>query len=253
MLSNAIKKQIKKLHQKKYRYEHREFLIEGIKGVEEALKDAEVLVVIIEGSRRDEPAFQSIIELAGQRDVAVEFCGRKDVAEIKTTDTFPGVQAVVEMSEIELEDVLDGSPVIILEQVKDPGNLGTIIRTADWFGIKNVILTEKSVDPYNDKTVRSTMGSLFRMNIINKEKDDKLLRQLKEKKYNLYALDMGGKSIYEGKVNEPAAYVFGSESQGLSDGMKNAADEVLSIPGKGTAESLNLGVSAAIVMAHISQ
>ncbi len=253
MLKSQIKKQIKKLHQKKYRYEFREFLVEGVKGVHEAIDNANVLVMVVEGSRRDEKQLQSLITLATKKDIPIEYCGRKDIGDIKTTDTFPGVQAIVEMPEIDINDMLDQTPILFLEKVKDPGNLGTIIRTADWFGIKHIILSEESADPYNEKTVRSTMGSIFRTNILNKENSSRVLGMLKDDGYDIYGLDMKGDNIHKLKAKQKSVYVFGSESQGLSKEMITYIDKTLVIPGKGNAESLNLAISAGIVMSHITK
>ena len=166
MLSKKIVQHINQLQQKKVRNEDREFLIEGVKGVSEALNSTlEVILLVIEGNRRDEPEFLNLIKKAEKNGVLVEFCGRGDIKDIKTTDTFPGVLAIVNQPDFTIQDLTDDK-IICLDGIKDPGNLGTIIRTADWFGIKNILLSEDCVDVYNPKVVRSTMGSIFRMKIM---------------------------------------------------------------------------------------
>lgn len=251
MLHKKTIKHINKLQQKKYRKDNGEFLVEGVKGVFEALSsEAEVLAVFMEGSKRDEKEMAEIVSLCENNHVPIEFIGRKEIGEIKTTDTFPGVLAVLGIKEVSPEMVLESGPIICLDHVNDPGNLGTIIRTADWFGIKNIILSEGSVDPYNPKVVRSTMGSMFRVNIFEAKNAEKLLKKAKEK-YTLVGLDLEGKPMDKLKAKPNTIYVFGSESHGLSTELEKLLDESYSIPGKGDAESLNLAISAGILMSRI--
>ncbi len=252
MLSQKIKKHLTQLQQKKYRKEFQEFVIEGVKGVTEALQsDTEVILLVIEGSQRDKKEFVELIALAEEHDVPVEFCGRNDVDKIKSTDTFPGVLAVVAQDEMTLEDMTDG-PIIVLDKINDPGNLGTIIRTADWFGIKNIILSEDCVDVYNPKVVRSTMGSLFHVSIFKADHIDTTLRTLKDEHgYKINALDMKGDNISKLKSNKNDIYLFGSESHGVRSELDELIDNRYTIPGSGEAESLNVAVAAGVLLAHL--
>ncbi len=251
MLSKDVLKHVHKIQQKKHRQELGEFLIEGVKGVAEALKNADVKMVFVEETKRNEPEFAEILAQASGRKIEYLFVGRKDIGEIKTTDTFPGVSAIVAMQAVAFEDITNG-PILCLDQVNDPGNLGTIIRTADWFGIKNILLSEGSVDPYNEKVVRSTMGSLFRTKIFESEYVAETLEELKEKGYHLYALTLGGKDICELKALRQAqgkhVFVFGSESHGIREEVLELCDGKYTIPGKGGAESLNVGVAVGVVL-----
>lgn len=250
MLSKKIIQHINKLGQKKVRSEEREFLVEGIKGVHEALEsDSEVLLLVVEGNRRDESDLADLIKLAEEKDVPVEFCGRKEVDNIKTTDTFPGVLAIVEQQEISLED-LEGN-IICLDGVKDPGNLGTIIRTVDWFGIKNIILAEDCVDPYNPKVVRSTMGSIFRINMFESGKITKDLERLQKNGYKLNGLVMNGINLDKLKPGKKEVYILGSESHGIRPEVEKMLDNRYTIAGSGSAESLNVAVAGGILMSFI--
>ncbi len=254
MLSTNVIKHIHKLQQKKHRAEIGEFLVEGVKGVEEALKEnAVVKMIFVEEIRREEEGIKEIIATAKSKKVEVQFMGRKDIGEIKTTDTYPGVTAIVEMRKIALPDILDGTPILCLDRVNDPGNLGTIIRTADWFGIKNLLLTDGTVDPYHEKVVRSTMGSIFRMKIVETGSIVETLKELKAKGYTLNALVLGGKALRlaatlaQGKD----VYIFGSESHGVRKEVLELCDGKYTIPGGGEAESLNVGVAVGIVLHSI--
>lgn len=254
MLPKATIKHLNELQQKKHREAAQEFIVEGVKGVEEALENAEVILVIMDGALRDEPEMHNLIQLAEEDEVQVEFCGRKDIGEIKTTDTFPGVMAVVSTNDIGLEEIASG-PIIALDGVKDPGNLGTIIRTADWFGIQNILLAEDSVDPYNPKVVRSTMGSIFRTQIFESQDLTTSLNTLKTKYgYKVVSLEMDGEVLPEKllkKGSENTVFLFGSESHGVRESLEKFIDFRYTIPGKGQAESLNVAVAAAIVMSRI--
>lgn len=248
MLAKSIIKHIRELQQKKYRKELKEFVVEGVKGVGEALlSKAEVILVILQGDLRDEKEFSDLIKICTQKNIPFEFCGRNEIDQIKSTETFPGVLAIVAEPDVLLEQLLDGSVIICLDGVKDPGNLGTIIRTADWFGVKNILLSEDTVDPYNEKVVRSTMGSIFREDIFLSKNLVQTLERLKKDKYEICVLNMNGKPL-EKLPTKKAVYVFGSESHGVRPEVEKMADKMYTIPGKGGAESLNVSVAASILL-----
>lgn len=253
MITKETVKHLKQLQEKKYRREFEEFTVEGVKGVKEALlSEMEVVLIIIDGKLREEPEMLEIINLADEHEAVVEFCGRLDIDNIKTTETFPGVMAVVDRPDYGSEDLVNSSPIIALDGLKDPGNLGTIIRTADWFGIKNIILSEDTVEPYNPKVVRSTMGSIFRVKIFESTNIVHTLTQLITKEgYAVVALDMNGQNLDKLKHSKKTIYIFGSESHGVSHKLDNLITERYTIPGKGNAESLNVAVAAGILMSKI--
>jgi len=248
MLSEKTIKHLKKLQQKKFRHEFAEFLVEGVKGVQEALDSAkEISLVVVEDKKKVE--LVDLIKSAETKDIPIEFCGRKDIGEIKTTETFPGCLAIVRQEEINLEDLAGN--VICLDGVKDPGNLGTIIRTADWFGITSIILSEDSVDLYNPKVVRSTMGSIFRVKVFQSRGVKQDLEILQKSGYILSGLVMNGDSLDKLKLDKDEVYILGSESHGIRKEVENILDKKYTIPGSGKAESLNLAVSAGILMSKI--
>ena len=249
MLNTKIKKHINKLHQKKYRKEYFEFLVEGIKGVEEAIdSNFEILCLVIDGKRREEKGLAELMKKAEQKEMEICFAGRNDIDDIKTTDTFSGVLAVVAQQERELEEK---QPIICLDGVSDPGNMGTIIRTADWFGVKNILLSEKCVDVYNEKVVRSTMGSIFHTNIVVSKDIVQHVRQLKKQDYRVVALTIEGEELKKLKPELKTIYIFGSESHGVSPELEKLAGHMYTIPGSGKAESLNVGVAVGIVLNNI--
>lgn len=255
MLSEKIKKHFKKLEQKKYRKEFAEFIVEGEKAVLEAVNsDYEIIFILIEGNKRDDKNIKEIINKASKKDITIEYAGKKDLEKISNTETFPGVLAVVSQKEFFLEDFFDAKNLIFLDAVNDPGNLGTIIRTADWFGIKKIILGEKSVDIYNPKVIRSTMGSIFHVDIIRIENTKNILERFKKEDFIINSLDLKGEKIEKLKLdkNTKNIFLFGSESHGINEDLEKTVDKSYTISGYGQAESLNLAISAGIVMYKIS-
>lgn len=251
MISNSDRKHIIKLHQKKYRERYEEFLVEGKKGVEEAItSNREVIMLVLEKNREEK--FNNLLKLAKNSGIRVEKCSEDQVSKIKTTKTFPGVLAVVKAEKRSVADFGFSKPIICLDHISDPGNLGTIIRTADWFGVENILISEGSVEARNEKVVRSSMGSIFHTKIVESNDIISDLKGLKNSEYKLIGLDTNGENIKRQSLSRQAVYIFGSESHGLSPEVEKILDTSYTIEGTGQAESLNIGVSAGIVLFQIS-
>jgi len=248
MLNSALKKQLIKLKQKKYRKQFSEYIVEGVKGVFEAIHHAEVLVVVIDGVKRDLPEFAQIILICEQQEIHLEFAKSTEIDAIKSTETFPGVLAIVERPDTDIYNLEISKSVIALDRVNDPGNLGTIIRTADWFGIDTILIGEGSVDPFNEKTVRSTMGSIFKVQIAETQHLKQTLAKLKDDGYQIYGFDIKGTSLNEIKNYQKQVLLFGSESHGMHEDLKKLIDITYTIDKFGQAESLNLAISAGIAL-----
>lgn len=249
MLTENIRKHIKKLTQKKYREEFDEFIIEGVKGVEEALASGLGITTVILEEEKNVSVELPIFVDTGP---TVLYASKHDIKEIKTTETFPGIMAIVKIPHTSLDNFDFDAPIICLDGAKDPGNLGTIIRTADWFGVKNILLSEDCVDRYNEKVVRSTMGSIFRSTLVESKNLVTDLKMLQSKGYTVVGLQMKGDAfntlIYEKKT----VFVFGSESHGISPQVQMLLDKSATIPRLGQAESLNVAIAAGIVLSVIS-
>ncbi len=251
-LTQRQKKHIESLHIRKYRDEWCEFIVEGHKGVEEAVNENArmVLIVIEEGKISDE---DSTIDLAKTKNIPIVTTSKKDMGDITDTKTPPGILSIVKYQEQRLEHIDPSKPLIILDRIGDPGNVGTIIRTADWFGFDQILLTEGCVDVYNPKVVRSTMGSIFRLRLIQSTDDvQNYIEFLKQKRYSIVSLTMDGQPIDQLKHHHSnVAYVFGSESHGVSQDILDVSDFCCTIPKIGHAESLNVGVAVGITLSHI--
>ncbi len=239
MFTKNRKKLIKSLHQKKFRDSTGLFIVEGEKMVGELL----------------DSSFGSAVQylLASKSHLAAKFqaelISEKDMESISTFKSAPGILAVVEIPEASEIPYQNFKSCVLLDDIKDPGNLGTILRSAEWFGVDAVLLSSDCVEVYNPKVVHSTMGSLFRVPVFREEVEAHCTA-LKENGHTLYAADMNGTALHDVKWKEPKTLVIGSESHGLGAYTKEAAHEVISITGKGQAESLNAAVAASIILSH---
>jgi len=247
-LQNPIIKEIAALHQKKNRTETGLFLIEGIKGVEEALKSGlEIKYIFLNRSSK--------INSLNFPEEKLYFVDEKILKKISTTETSPEIIAAVFQINFLLEDLFkEKNPLIlVLENIKDAGNLGTIIRTAKAANVSGIILTGECIDIYNTKVVRSSAANLWKMPVIY-FKETKNLRNEIEKfgdfqflatkvreteKQNLY---------YQIDYKHSTVIFFGSESEGISDIVESQTDKFIKIPMNEEVESINLSISAGIIM-----
>lgn len=234
--SNETIKNINKLKQKKFRTEMKKYIAEGKKISYEALKYQEENIdkIIVSESfakKNNIPKGSIIID--------------DDIYMYLTEDKNPeGMLIVLNMPKQREIDYLDDE-IIILDDIRDPGNLGTIIRTLDAAGKKQLVLTGESVDPFMPKVVRASMGSIFRVNIIEKDLNE-IINELKEKNYQIVGADMNGENVFtisKGKYG----IIFGNEANGLDEETKKALDKTISIPIAGETESLNLSMSVGII------
>jgi RNA methyltransferase, TrmH family len=141
--------------------------------------------------------------------------------------------------------------VLLLDDIKDPGNLGTIIRTADWFGVKQIVCSSETVEMYNPKVIQASMGAIFRMNLMYSSLQENL-KSLKESGFKLFGANMNGSNAFETEFPTKSAIVMGSESHGISKALQTQL-ETITIPKKGDSESLNVGIAAGILIGQYVQ
>ncbi len=179
---------------------------------------------------------------------------RKQFEELSQVEAPQGILAVVREFESSLTELLKGNETLIVYclGIQDPGNLGTIIRSADALGATGVILSKGSVDLYNPKVVRATQGSLFHLPITMVEDDLETIRKLKQKNVKIISTDVSGpKNVFDVELSGPVAILVGNEGAGLPQAVIEAADRSVKIPMPGKAESLNVGISTAILLYEI--
>ncbi|WP_411680380.1 TrmH family RNA methyltransferase [Clostridium thailandense] len=243
---NSLIKEVKKLKEKKHRTESNRFLIEGFRFVEEALQsNFEVpLLFISEGALDKWKNFDMEGKL--QKNSKVYIVPDKLLKLISSTDTPQGVVAVVNNKNIKVEN--KQGFYVLADKVQDPGNMGTIIRTAHAAGALGIVITKGTVDIYNEKTLRSTMGSIFHIPIIH---DDNLesIENLRENGFKLIVSSLDtDKNFYDIDLNSKVIIAVGNEGNGISSELVDIADFKVKIPMPGGAESLNVSVAASIMM-----
>ncbi len=229
-------KLVRQLHQKKFRVEHRLFIAEGKKMVEEAMASDFKLVALY----TTDEAF------ATEHSTAMDVTTR-EMEMMSALATSSQHLAVLQQKIFSIND-LSESLLLVLDGVADPGNMGTIIRTADWFGISTILCTDDCVDIYNPKVVQSTMGSIFRLKVISAPQDE-IRSILIKNEYHTTGADLQGTQLFQYSFQQKTALVIGSESHGIRKEMKALLHDRITIPGSGNAESLNASVAAGIIMA----
>lgn len=244
---------LRSLHQKKHREQERKFLIEGWRFVEEALNSAAPVETVIFGAAaRDDARYKRISDLAAGRDIPVLHMADHVLEAVMETQHPQGVAALVRQWDPDLTEVFRQSTnplLLVVDGVRDPGNLGTVIRTADAAGVTAVALLTGTADLFNGKTLRSTMGSVFHLPVQKDVTVQEIRKLLAEHGLPLLAADIsGGKTVYELSMTGPLAIAVGSEAAGLSEELKQVAAELVSIPMPGRAESLNVSVAAGVLL-----
>jgi TrmH family RNA methyltransferase len=171
-------------------------------------------------------------------------------AEMSDTEHPQGVLAVIEQPSYQLKDLMTDAPLLmILEDIQDPGNLGTIFRTAEGAGVSGIIMSRGTVDLFSPKVVRSTMGSIYRMPFLVAEDLPEMIRSIKGEGVRLYAAHLEGKKYHDGfAYTGPSGFMIGNEGNGLSRELTDYADDLLLIPMGGQLESLNAAMAAGILM-----
>ncbi len=246
MLSKTHTKYIQSLLHKKFRDELGLFIAEGPKVVMDMLKSGKF--VCKEIFALDEWVAEHNNFLSTFNDISIETVQDFELKKISSLSTAHSVVAVFEKRKQNFSIETKGKITLALDTIQDPGNLGTIIRIADWFGLTDVVCSVGCADMYNAKVVQSTMGSLGRVNIIYTE----LAGWLKEnKQINIYAASLEGNVIKSlGKLNE-GIIIIGNEANGVSDEVMKLVSEKITIPKVGEAESLNAAVAAGIILSHV--
>ncbi|MBA2173383.1 RNA methyltransferase [Halobacillus locisalis] len=238
-IQNNKVKEWKKLHKRKYRNQEQAFLVEGFHLVEEVIKSDFLVkeLIVREG-----------VEIQSDADIPTTEVSGQVFDAIAETETPQGIAAVVEQRSFDYEP---GRWTLIVDAVQDPGNLGTMIRTADAAGFDHVILGKGTVDPYNDKVIRATQGSLFHIPIFQGDIQD-YVGKLQEKGTHVWASTLSDASPYKNlNVPEKVALIVGNEGQGIDDSVAALADERVYIPIYGQAESLNVAIASAVLMYHL--
>ena len=245
---------VAKLAKKAARNESGLFLLEGPQAVAEALTFRPQLVVELYATPSALDRHPDIAEAAGATDVEVEFVTEEVLDSMADTVTPQGFVAVCHQFPTALKDIFAAGPrlVAILEEVRDPGNAGTIIRAADAAGADAVIFSGRTVDLYNPKVVRSSTGSIFHLPVAVGADLGNVLERARAAGLSVIAADVKGDDLLtarnDGVLAQPTAWLFGNEAHGLPDEQLELADRVVTVPIYGSAESMNLATAASVCL-----
>ena len=210
---------------------------------------------MVEGRKQVEEVFHSGWEIEGIWATAVfaerfspeydfELMTEEENRKCSGFDTPPGVLALVRMPKVQGLDMTEPF-VLALDGISDPGNMGTIIRLADWYGLRQILASEDCVDVYNAKCLSATMGSFLRVEVVYSKLHPAAAGR------RVYGAFLNGKSVHEMKIQNPSMLIIGSESHGIRPEAESLVTEKITIPGKGHAESLNAGIATAILLDNL--
>lgn len=249
---NSKIKFVRSLSTKKGRDEHNAFIVEGIKFVSEAIKEnAHIMYLILSEKAIDKTEIKELLSMADDAGVEIIVCEDNIFNSAADTINSQGAIAVIK-KKIAKQRIEDYRFVIFCDRIQDPGNLGTIIRTADAFGPAAVFLNKGCVDAYNSKVVRASAGAIFRANLFQSELDEETLDFLINSGYSIISTVVDSKYSFDSiEDSERICVVIGNEGQGVSREIVNKSHKTITIKMSGRAESLNASIAAGICIYEI--
>lgn len=250
-LQNTLVKHVVSLKRRKDREEAGEFVIEGRRLLAEALnRGADIRQVFLAPGKR-QPEWEPLMKEIERRRLPLEEVDERVMRKLSLTVEPQGLLAVLKQPHHDWADVQIGpdTVLLVLDGIQDPGNLGTILRTALAAGVQYVCLSKGTVDLYNDKVVRSTMGAVFALTVLDEQDAPEILAFCREHSLRLGLADLKGDAPYKaGVLKPPLALVIGNEGNGPQEIFRSAADVKVAIPMFNEVESLNAAVAAGILL-----
>lgn len=256
-ISKAKLHYLRKLTQKKYRQEERKFLVEGMLVIEEAINakwNVEYLLATL--NFLEDAASKKLIALMTKYQIPLYEMLDKELRELTDVVTSQGVIAVVSQEKQTIKDIQKKKKnlIVALDRITNPGNLGTLIRTCDWFGVDGILISDNSVELFAPKVIRATMGSLFHFPIVPDVELTEVLEFLRKSGYSIIACSANAKeSISNIQRFDNQIFIFGSEAHGIRPEVLALADEEVSIPKYGKAESLNVAIACGVALAEVKR
>lgn len=235
---------------KKNRAEESKFLVEGIKLIDEALKSGFYCEVIFHTSSLSD-AEENFIDSLSKKVIKIVEVRSDDLGRLTETKTPQQVAAVFHDDHDNQE--IEGNLIVALESISDPGNMGTIIRNADWFGAETILLSDNCAEVFSPKVIRASAGSVFHINIIKCDNFYEQLETLKNDQYKICAADLSGEDIYSFKKWNKTILVLANEAHGPTDELLGLCDFKVTIPRKGKAESLNVANASAVILSELTR
>ena len=253
MISKSELQYYSSLLTKKHRKSEKKFLVEGMKSVHEGINsnyECEVIFITNKFAEQQEDTFKMLAK-AKKKTISLK---QKEFEKLSDTETPQGIAAVFVNPGLEFspELISDDKIIVMLDNISDPGNLGTIFRNCDWFGVKNILLSENIVDYTNPKVIRSSMGSVFHVNIYENINSDNL-NALKKDGYEILVADLEGENVFTYRSDKKKILILSSESHGPTKEIEKLSDKKISIPKIGNAESLNVASASAVLLAQLTK
>lgn len=245
-------KDLRKLYQKKYRKENRKYILEGLRLIRGSFKaDANIDRIYLTERFYNRNLKETFLK--ENKDKLI-FVSEDIISKVADTINPQEIIAVVKEPQSRLKEVLSKDLILILDQIQNPGNMGTIIRTAVAAGFQSMIITKGSVDLYNLKVIRSTAGAIYSIPFIKDIEIKDLKDKLKSFSHKIIAADLDTKKRYnEISYSTPLGLIIGNEARGISKELKEIADIKVKIPIRGDLDSLNAGIAAGILMYKITE
>ncbi|MGA7720285.1 MAG: RNA methyltransferase [Ignavibacteriaceae bacterium] len=249
MLTKNELKYFSSLNQKKFRNKENKFIVEGSKIVYEGLNSSFSCELVLVTNKYFEEN-QDYIKRVTKKNLRLEVLKNQEFSKLTDTVNPQGIAAVFDKpaENGKANDNLGSKLIICLDNISDPGNLGTIIRNSDWFGIKEILFINNCADIYNPKSIRACMGSIFHLKTFEDSKIERLIK-LKKSGYKILCSDLTGNNIYSYTPTGKSIIVFSNEATGPSREILSLADDKITIPKTGNAESLNVASASAVILA----
>ena len=245
MLVKSTIKYIQSLSQKKFRDSENVFVAEGPKIINELLQSNENdLINLFALKEWIDNNFLLIKNISAEKIFEIKESGLERISFLSTPNNALAIFKKPSINNIVFENKIS----LVLDNIQDPGNLGTIIRIADWFGVQQIICSNESADAYNPKTIQSTMGSISRVRVLY---DDVKSFINNNSILPMYAATLNGNNLYEMKRIKEGLIIIGNESKGISEDVLSLIKNKITIPGSGNAESLNAAVATGIILSHL--
>lgn len=242
---------ISKLKLKKHRDSEGKFLAEGKRLIAEGLNsDVNCIKILLTNDfKSKETNYLEFLDKNSKKYITIS---SKEFQKITSTKNPQGIVAVFEIPEKKEISKIDESKIVALENISDPGNIGTILRSCDWFGISTVLVSKDCAELYNPKVIRASMGAIFNLNIHENVNLFNSIMDLKSRNYKSYFADMNGTDYREADFTDNFIITFCNEAFGPSNDLKSVCDSSVTIPKKGNIDSLNVAAAAAVILSQMA-
>ena len=252
MITKNQLKYYSSLLNKKDRQEEKKFLVEGSKLLREALDsgyECEIILALKDFVDENNDFTKSI----GKQKLNIELIKTIEFEKLCDTKNPQGVIGIFHFKQQTITDIKNENLIVAMENISDPGNMGTILRNCDWFGVKNVLLSSNCAEIYNPKVIRASAGSVFHLNIFNEESFYNALEGQKKLGYKILCADLNGENLYNFTQHEKMILVLANEANGPTNKLLEICDVRITIPRIGKAESLNVAGASAVILAELSK